>query len=51
MLISINPVPLRLGELGVGWFGLAALVGLLAGIALTLRLARMEGLRPAGVLC
>ena len=49
MLISINPVPLRLGELGVGWFGLAALVGLLAGIALTLRLARMEGL-PRGPL-
>jgi phosphatidylglycerol---prolipoprotein diacylglyceryl transferase len=49
VLISIDPIPLQLGEVGVGWFGLAALVGLLAGIALTLRLARMDGL-PRGPL-
>jgi phosphatidylglycerol:prolipoprotein diacylglycerol transferase len=49
VLISIDPVPLQIGDLDVGWFGLAALVGLLAGIVLTLRLARLDGL-PRGPL-
>ena len=49
MLISIDPIPLQIGELRLGWFGLAALVGLLAGIALTLRLARADGV-PRGPL-
>ncbi len=49
MLISIDPIPLQLGEVGVGWFGLAALAGLLAGIGLSLRLAGADGL-PRGPL-
>jgi phosphatidylglycerol:prolipoprotein diacylglycerol transferase len=50
VLISIDPIPLQLGELGVGWFGLAAVVGLLLGIALTLRLAHADGIPQAPLL-
>jgi prolipoprotein diacylglyceryl transferase len=50
MMISIDPVPVQLGPLSVGWFGLGALLGLGIGLLVMLRQARAQGLPRAPLL-
>jgi phosphatidylglycerol:prolipoprotein diacylglycerol transferase len=50
VVISINPIPLQLGPLSVGWFGLCSLLGVAVALLLLLRQARSQRLPQAVLL-